>query len=177
MKKFKNVIINFCISILILEFVSCHDLEEEKGGVNAEGLLVIWFESLVSPPSNYDSACDNDSLSTLLILSNPVTENSSGTNYRFTTGASGFKYKFTLSGDYPNCGAHITIQNCQRPNVFAYNNTVTCNAGTYDNYVSGGAQTCQIPSFANQRVLIRLSALTIQYPNTPCTTVQFEVLP
>ncbi|MBE8355835.1 hypothetical protein IQA68_19530, partial [Leptospira interrogans serovar Pomona] len=102
----------------------------------------------------YDSACVNDALSTSLIVNTPVTENSSGTNYRFTTGASGFKYKFTLSGDYPNCGARLTIKNCQKPNAFAYDSNVTCSAGTYENYVSGGAQTCQIPSFANQRVLV-----------------------
>ncbi|ONF90890.1 hypothetical protein [Leptospira santarosai] len=174
--KTKIVFIKFFLSImLVLTTSSCED--SNKSGFNKEGFLAIWFESLLSSPSNYDSACDNDALSTSLIVSTPVTENGLGKYYRFTTGASGFKYKFTLSADYPNCGARITIKNCQKPNAFAYDSNVTCNSGTYENYVSGGSQTCQIPSFANQRVLVFLSALTIQYPNTPCATVQFEVLP
>ncbi|WP_010575081.1 hypothetical protein [Leptospira kmetyi] len=177
MKK-RTTIIKFCLfAVLLLIVSSCEDPNKNKGGVNKEGFLAIWFENLLSTSGSYDNACDNNNLSTSLTVNTPVTESSFGTKYRFTTGASGFKYKFTLSPDYPNCGAQIIINNCQRPNAFANDSIVTCNSGTYKNYVSGGAQTCQITSFSNQRVIVLLSASTNQYPNTPCATVQLEVLP
>ncbi|WP_032925441.1 hypothetical protein [Leptospira santarosai] len=176
--KTKIVFIKIILSTtLALTATSCEDPNKNKGGFNKEGLLAIWFENLLSTSSPYDNACDNNNLSTPLTINTPVTESSFGTKYRFTTGASGFKYKFTLSPDYPTCGAQVIINNCQRPNAFASDNIVTCNSGTYKNYVSGGAQTCQIPAFANQRVIVLLSASTNQYPNTPCANVQLEVLP
>ncbi|AYV54090.1 hypothetical protein EFP84_00270 [Leptospira kmetyi] len=176
MKK-RTTIIKFCLfAILISAVYSCEDPNKNKGGLNKEGFLSIWFENLLSTSGPYDSACDNNNLSTSLAVNTPVTESGFGTKYRFSTGASGFKYKFTLSPDYPNCGARITINNCQRPNTFAYDSNVTCNSGTYENYISGGTQTCQISSFSNQRVIVLLSASTVQYPGTPCATVQLEVL-
>lgn len=178
MKNFKSIIISFCISILIFGLVSCHDLEEEKGD-NTKGLLVIWFETIVATVGGpYDSACQNPSKSsTLLPLSTPVSITGNSERYRITTGPSGLKYSFTLSADYPACGVTLYVNNCNRPNVNANNSIVTCNQGTFLSHVSGGTQTCTIPSFANQLVLILIEPNSDQYPNTPCATITFEALP
>ncbi|PJZ51532.1 hypothetical protein [Leptospira adleri] len=174
MKKFKKIIISFCISILIFGFVSCQ--EENKGGIN-EGLLVIWSETILGSSGPYDSACQNPSESSILPLSAPVSITGNSKRYRMTTGPNGLKYSFTLSADYPACGVNLIIKNCLRPNIRATDSLVSCNQGTYSNYVSGGTQTCTIPSFANQQVLILIEPNSDQYPNISCATITFEALP
>ncbi|TGL68967.1 hypothetical protein [Leptospira levettii] len=163
--------------LLVFNFVSCEDLKKESR-INAEGFFVIWFETLFRS-SGYDSACVNDSLSTPLVLSNPVLSSSVQKTYRFTTGSSGLKYTFSVSADYPACGVIVDIRSCRPPYAFASDSgvVVSCNSGSYRNYVSGGTQTCQIRSFSNQVVLVYLISATSSYPTTPCTTVQFEVIP
>lgn len=178
MKRFKNAIICIFISILISGLFSCEDLEKDKGGIFSNPFFPIVFEQYMgSMGQNYDIACDNNNLATPLTLNSPVFETSFGTKYRYVTGAGGLKYSLTLSGDYPTCGAEIRINNCNRPNQFASNSIVSCNSGSYTSYVSGGTQTCTISSFSNQLLIILVSASNSQYPNTPCATVKFEVIP
>ncbi|TGK82668.1 hypothetical protein EHQ24_14270 [Leptospira noumeaensis] len=165
--------------LFVLSFVSCFIPKEEVGGVNKEGWLLIGFLNLLSQSGKYDPACDDESLSTPLALSSPILSSSVRKTYRFTTGSSGLKYNFSVSSDYPACGVLINIRSCRPPYSFASDTgiEVSCNSGTYRNYVSGGTQTCQIPSFSNQVVLVYLVSATSSYPTTPCTTVQFEVIP
>lgn len=85
--------------LIVLSFVSCEDLKKESRS-DAEGLFVIWFETLFRS-SDYDPACDNESLSTPLTLSSPVLSTSVRKKYRFTTGPSGLKYNFSVSSSYP----------------------------------------------------------------------------
>ncbi|WP_061236510.1 hypothetical protein [Leptospira santarosai] len=178
MKKFKNVITSIFISILISGLVSCEDLEKDKGGINTQGFLVIWFETIVASLGQpYDSACQNPSESINLPLSTPVSVAGNSKRYRLTTGSSGLKYSFTLSADYPACGVTLYINNCNRPNVEANNSIVSCDQGTFLTHVSGGAQTCTIPSFTNQLVIILIQPNSNQYPNTQCATITFEALP
>ncbi|PJZ85047.1 hypothetical protein CH366_01895 [Leptospira harrisiae] len=87
------------LCLIVLSFVSCEDLKKESRS-DAEGLFVIWFETLFRS-SDYDPACDNESLSTPLALSSPVLSTSVRKKYRFTTGPSGLKYNFSVSSDYP----------------------------------------------------------------------------
>ncbi|EMO68662.1 putative lipoprotein [Leptospira kirschneri str. 200803703] len=178
MKKIMNAIRYILISVLLVGLISCEDLEKDKGGIFSNPFFPILFEQYMgSMGQQYDNACDNNSLSTPLTLNSPVFETSFGTKYRYLTGATGLKYSLTLSGDYPTCGAEIRINNCSRPNQFASNSIVSCNSGTYTSYVSGGTQTCTISSFSNQLLIILVSASNSQYPNTPCATVKFEVVP
>ncbi|TGM73040.1 hypothetical protein EHR01_17680 [Leptospira mtsangambouensis] len=162
------------LCLIVLSFVSCEDLEKESRSI-AEGFFVIWFETLFRS-SDYDPACDNESLSTPLTLSSPVLSTSVRKTYRFTTRPSGLKYNFYVSSDYPACGAIVDIRSCRTPYTFA-GDVISCNSGSYRNYLSGGTQTCQIPNFSNQVILVYLRSATSSYPTTPCTTVQFEVIP
>ncbi|EMJ89769.1 putative lipoprotein [Leptospira meyeri serovar Semaranga str. Veldrot Semarang 173] len=163
--------------LLVLSFVSCEDPKKESRS-NAEGFFVIWFETLFRS-TGYDSACDNESLSIPLTLSSPVLSSSVRKTYRFTTGSSGLKYNFSVSPDYPTCGVILDIRSCRPPYSFASDSgiVVSCNSGSYRNYISGGTQTCQIPNFSNQVVLVYMISATQSYPTTPCATVQFEVIP
>ncbi|PKA10425.1 hypothetical protein CH372_19460 [Leptospira meyeri] len=163
--------------LLIFTFVSCEDPKKESRS-NAEGFFVIWFETLFRS-SSYDPACDNESLSIPLTLSSPVLSSSVRKTYRFTTGSSGLKYNFSVSPDYPTCGVILDIRSCRPPYSFASDSgiVVSCNSGSYRNYISGGTQTCQIPNFSNQVVLVYLISATLSHPTTPCATVQFEVIP
>lgn len=164
--------------LVVFSFLSCEDLKEE-GGINIEGFLLIGFLNSRSQSRGYDPACDNESLSIPLTLSSPVLSTSVRKTYRFTTGLSGLKYNFSVSSDYPTCGVILDIRSCRAPYTFASDDdiVVSCNSGSYRNYISGGNQTCQIPNFSNQVVLVYLISATSSYPTTPCTTVQFEVIP
>ncbi|TGL44770.1 hypothetical protein [Leptospira perdikensis] len=162
--------------LLIFSFLSCED-PEKKSRSNAEGFFVIWFESLFRISGPYDSACDNPNYSTPLSLNSLVTLGTFSQKYRITTGSNGFKYAFTLSGDYPNCGVTLYVYNCSKPNVHARNSDVNCDSGTFSNHVSGGTQTCVIPSFANQMILILIEPNSSSYPTTKCSTITFEALP
>ncbi|MCG6147842.1 hypothetical protein LFX15_06055 [Leptospira levettii] len=161
--------------LLVFSFVSCEDLKKESR-INAEGFFVIWFETLFRS-SGYDSACDNPNQSIPLPLNSIVTLGSFSQRYRIITGASGLKYAFSLSGDYPNCGVTLFIYNCAKPNFYATNSDVNCDSGTFSNHVSGATQTCVIPSFANQMILILIQPNSTSYPTTKCSSVTFEALP
>ncbi|PJZ80333.1 hypothetical protein [Leptospira meyeri] len=161
--------------LLVLSFVSCEDPKKESRS-NAEGFFVIWFETLFRS-TGYDSACDKTSESMPLSLNSLVTLGTFSQRYRITTGASGLKYAFTLSGDYPNCGVTLLVYNCAKPNVYARNSDVNCDSGTFSNHVSGATQTCVIPSFANQMILILIQQNSSLYPTTKCSTITFEALP
>lgn len=165
--------------LVVFSFLSCEDLKEE-GGINTEGFLLIGFLNSRSQSGRYDPACDNENLSIPLTLSSPVLSTSVRKTYRFTTGSSGLKYNFSVSSDYPTCGVILDIRSCRAPYTFgddSSDSAVSCNSGNYRQYLSGGTQTCQIPNFSNQVVLVYLISATSSYPTTPCTTVQFEVIP
>ncbi|TGM73037.1 hypothetical protein EHR01_17655 [Leptospira mtsangambouensis] len=163
--------------LLVLSFVSCEDPQEE-GGINKEGFLLIEFINFMGSQSGrYDSACDYPNESIPLSLNSLVTLSSFSQKYRITTGASGLKYAFSLSGDYPNCGVTLYIYNCANPNFFASNSEVSCDSGTFSNHVSGATQTCVISSFANQKVMILIEPNSTSYPTTKCSTITFEALP
>lgn len=172
----RNYMKQFCI-LLIFSFCqfSCEDIDEGIAA-NKESWLLIGFLNSLSQFGRYDPACDNESLSTPLTLSSPVLSTSVEKTYRFTTGLSGLKYNFSVSSDYPTCGVLVDIRSCRTPYTFA-GDVISCNSGSYRNYLSGGIQTCQIPSFSNQVILVYLVSATSYYPTTPCTTVQFEVIP
>lgn len=167
---------NALLSLLFLYTFACDDWDGEhvKKGQNELAYFLATYS-----PQPYDSACDNPAQSTLLSLNVPIsiTNSFQSNKYRFTTGPNGLKYSFTLSADYPACGVTLRIRNCSRPNILASDSIVSCNQGTYSNYVSSGTQTCTIPSFSNQQILIFLLPNSDQYPNTQCTTITFEALP
>ncbi|TGL44771.1 hypothetical protein [Leptospira perdikensis] len=163
--------------LLMFTFVSCEDPDKE-GGVNKEGLLLFEFLNFIGRQSGqYDSACDDPNKSIPLPLNSLVTLGSLSQKYRITPGSGGLKYAFTLSVDYPNCGVTLFIYNCTNPNFFASNADVSCDSGTFSNHVSGATQTCVIPSFTNQMILILIQPNSALYPTTKCSTITFEALP
>ncbi|RHX83230.1 hypothetical protein [Leptospira stimsonii] len=173
MKIISNSTMWILIPFLILQSLSCDDKHHIPKGQNELAYFLATYA-----PQPYDIACQNSSFSIPLSLNSPIsiTNTLQPNTYRLTTGPSGLKYSFTLSADYPACGVTLQIRNCARPNILASNSIVSCNQGTYSNYVSGGSQICTIPSFANQLVLILIQPNSDQYPNTPCATITFEAL-
>ncbi|WP_016756082.1 hypothetical protein [Leptospira santarosai] len=171
MKRFKNAIISLCIIILISGLVACDDGHVKKGQNELAYFLATYS------PQPYDGACDKPNGSTPLSLNSPVTLGTFSQKYNLNTGTSGLKYSLTLSPDYPNCGVTLYIYTCSKPNTYASDTNVSCNQGTFSTHVSGGSQTCTIPAFSNQLVLILIQPNSVQYPSTKCATITFEALP
>lgn len=169
----KLLIILFLFSGLF----SCDDSNSSEGRRNAGLAYAI---SILRTPDFYYPECSNINLSTQLALSNPVTINTNIANsyqYRYSINSSGFKYRFSVSADYPSCALKLSIYNCQNPILNASNSIVNCDLGNYSTFISGGTQTCNIPSFTNGTTIININTVSFSSPSNPCQNFTFEVLP
>lgn len=164
--------------LIVLSFVLCEDLEKESRS-NAEGLFVIWFETLFRS-SDYDPACDDPNRAYPLTFNSPIslTVSNESKKFRLDSGPNGFRYSFTVSSDYPGCGVMLFVSDCSRPNVFATNSNVQCNSGTFKDFFPGGTQTCVISSFGNKVVIVNIQSYLNSQPSlAKCSTITFEALP
>ncbi|MCW7488985.1 hypothetical protein [Leptospira meyeri] len=169
----------FILLLLLSNFISCEDPKKESRS-NAEGFFVIWFETLFRSSGYYDSACDDPNRASPLAFNSPISLNTSNESkkFRFDSGQTGFRYTFTLSSDYPGCGVMLFVSDCSRPNVFASNAIVQCNAGTFKDFFPGGTQMCVIPTFGSKVVIVNLQSYSNSNPSlAKCSTITFEALP
>ncbi|AYV54089.1 hypothetical protein EFP84_00265 [Leptospira kmetyi] len=174
MKKMICTLKRILFLILFINLSSCEDWNQKP--VQKGHNELIYFLATYAPQP-YDAVCQNPNLATPLSLNTPVTLGSFSQTYSYSTGTSGLKYAFTLSGDYPSCGVTLAIYTCDKPNIIANNSLTSCDIGNYQNHVSGGTQTCLISSFSNRLVLVSIQPNSTQYPSTKCTTITFEVKP
>ncbi|RHX83228.1 hypothetical protein DLM78_22230 [Leptospira stimsonii] len=165
--------------IIMFASVSCEDETEYKDTPEERRtkLLVYFLDFTPWNQKSYINPCNDSSISNAVAINSPQSIIGSTQNFRFITGINGLKYSMTISSDYPSCGVRLEINNCKDLREYANNSIVTCNQGTFDQFISGGTQVCNIPSFKNQLVIISIYPNSINYPKTSCNTISFEVLP
>ncbi|RHX90542.1 hypothetical protein DLM75_09000 [Leptospira stimsonii] len=168
----------FAHFILFLSFPLCSRIESEINPVNDPFQNLFYWFLLTAPKQTtpyYDSDCDT--LPMNILVNSVQTGDGTIRKFKFQTDSNGLKYKLTLSSDYPNCGAELLVYNCKRPNLYATNSSVFCNVGSYSAYFAGGTQTCAIPNFGNQEILLSITTKTPSFPLQPCQSIQLEILP
>ncbi|TGK08199.1 hypothetical protein EHO58_06255 [Leptospira selangorensis] len=175
-RKIRNIFLAISLSICI----SC---ESDPGPSALEGLTFIL--AFINTIGNYvpPSVCVDPNQTVPLSVNSPVTFSGGSLEfspyYIYDPGSNPLNYEFTLSADYPSCAVRLVIFSCTSPNnalLEASNATVSCDSGSYSTHVSNGTQSCSIPSFANNKVILFMNKYGSSFPN-PCDTVTFKTVP